>query len=146
MTEAMKELIPVFQDYYKWKQKQLGYKTMHGYDMSAPLSSKEEKISYSKAQELVLNTFKDFDPAIESMASQFFEKNWIDARQAGDKYGGAYSWAMDMHPLPQGLHKVMFLMDDGFICMKRSMLEQWLQYRTAVTASAASHGVSRRRA
>lgn len=98
MRMLLQEKIPVFRDYYAWKKKELGVETMHTYDLSAPISSKRPKLSFDEAKDHVLFCYRAFSPEFEKHAVRFFEERWIDARDSGTKYAGAYSWAMAAHP------------------------------------------------
>ncbi|MFN7161332.1 MAG: M3 family oligoendopeptidase [Candidatus Gracilibacteria bacterium] len=98
MRSLLEEKIPVFQDYYKWKKSQLGVEKMHTYDLSAPLSSKRPKLTFDEAKDYVLSCYGNFSEEFRSHASRFFDEKWIDARDSGTKYAGAYSWSMNKHP------------------------------------------------
>lgn len=98
MRATLQEKIPLFQSYYAWKKEQLGVETMHTYDLSASTSSKRPKLTFQEAKDYVLGCFKNFSPAFHTHAAAFFENHWIDARDSGTKYAGAYSWAMEKHP------------------------------------------------
>lgn len=98
MVEVTKKNAHTYQDYFAWKKEQLGLDVMMPYDTSAPLTESKEEISFEEARNMVLNCFGSFDEEMKSMANEFFEKKWIDAREGGNKYAGAYSWSMEKHP------------------------------------------------
>lgn len=77
--------------YYQLKKKRLGLETLYDYDRYAPLSSESEPIPFDHAQKTVLSAFRDFSQKAEEVASQFFEKEWIDAAVRPGKRGGAFS-------------------------------------------------------
>ena len=98
MIEVIKEYIPLYNEYYVWKKKELGLSEMYVYDMGAPLSTHEAPIPFDTAKDTVLATFSGFSEKFAGLAKQFFDNNWIDAREGGNKYAGAYSWSMYEHP------------------------------------------------
>ncbi len=98
MVEVTKANVHTYQDYFTWKKEQLGLDTMMPYDTSAPLTDEKEEISFDEARDMVLDCFGAFDGEMRDLAAQFFDKKWIDAREGGNKYAGAYSWSMEKHP------------------------------------------------
>ncbi|MBQ7502324.1 M3 family oligoendopeptidase [bacterium] len=77
-------------NYYRLKAKLLGLSKLYHYDRYAPLQDNDERVSYDKAKELVLEAFGEFDPSFREMAERFFAENWIDAKIAEGKRGGAF--------------------------------------------------------
>lgn len=98
MADAMKRHVPLYQEYYAWKKKDLGLRTFHGWDMTAPIAKKHKDIPFTEAKKMVLDCYNSFDKEIHDLARQFFDKKWIDAREGGNKYAGAYSWSMEKNP------------------------------------------------
>ena len=98
MVDVTKANVHTYQDYFSWKKEQLGLETMMPYDASAPLTDEKEEISFEEARDMVLDCFGTFDGEMRDLAAQFFDKKWIDAREGGNKYAGAYSWSMKEHP------------------------------------------------
>lgn len=98
MVASVAANVPLYQEYYAWKKEALGLETMHGWDMTAPLSQNHKDISFEEAREMVLACYRHFDPEVAELAGQFFTNGWIDAREGGNKYAGAYSWSMLHNP------------------------------------------------
>jgi oligoendopeptidase F len=87
--------------YYKIKAKILGLKKMQHFDRNAPLSGVEnEKISWPKAKDLVLEAYAEFSPQMAEIGAKFFENNWIDASVRKGKDSGAFSHSTipSVHP------------------------------------------------
>lgn len=77
--------------YYRLKARLLGLEKMATYDQYAPVATKLPNCSYADGRQMVLTAFGRFDPNMQQIASQFFEKNWIDAEVRTGKRGGAFS-------------------------------------------------------
>ena len=91
---------PLVARYYKIKREILGLDTLTHYDRYAPLFEAEETITYPEARQIVLEAFGDFAPEMRRRASDFFDKDWIDAPAAKGKVGGAFCSYVtpDKHP------------------------------------------------
>lgn len=86
--------------YYRVKREILGLDTLTHYDRYAPLFQAEGVVTYPEAREIVLDAFGSFSPTMGQLASEFFDKGWIDAPPGKGKQGGAYcsSVTPDLHP------------------------------------------------
>jgi len=91
---------PIVARYYRVKREILGVDTLTHYDRYAPLFEADEQLSYEEAREIVQDAFAEFSPEMSRIASEFFEKNWIDAAPTKGKEGGAYCMYVtpDLHP------------------------------------------------
>ncbi len=76
--------------YYSLKREVLGLDTLRDYDLAAPLFQAAETVPFSEAQEIVLDAFGRFSPQMRELASEYFDKQWIDAAPRKGKQGGAY--------------------------------------------------------
>ena len=88
------------QRYYKLKKSLLGVDEMFDYDRYAPIAKNRETIKWDRAKSMVLEAYGDFHPRMESIATEFFDKKWIDAAIRPGKRGGAYSASTvtNVHP------------------------------------------------
>jgi oligoendopeptidase F len=88
------------QRYYKLKKKLLGVDEMFDYDRYAPIAKNRETIKWDRAKSMVLEAYGDFHPRMKSIATEFFDKKWIDAAIRPGKRGGAYSASTvtNVHP------------------------------------------------
>ena len=91
---------PLVARYYEIKREILGLDMLTHYDRYAPLYQAEEIITYPEAQQIVLEAFGHFSPEMRHRASEFFDKNWIDAEATKGKQGGAFCSYItpDKHP------------------------------------------------
>jgi oligoendopeptidase F len=77
--------------YYNLKKKLLGFDKLYDYDRYAPLEEVETFYPWEQARDIVLKAFGSFHPIMESVATDFFELEWIDAPTQPGKKGGAFS-------------------------------------------------------
>ena len=76
--------------YYRTKRAILGLEIFRDYDLAAPLFQAAETVPFGEAQEIVLDAFGRFSPVLRDLASEYFDKQWIDAAPRPGKQGGAY--------------------------------------------------------
>ncbi|MFO7848101.1 MAG: M3 family oligoendopeptidase, partial [Balneolaceae bacterium] len=96
------------QRYYKLKKKLLGVDEMFDYDRYAPIAKNRETIKWDRAKSMVLEAYGDFHPRMKSIATEFFDKKWIDAAIRPGKRGGAYSASTVTN-----IHPYVFMNFDG---------------------------------
>ena len=86
--------------YYRLKSRLLGLDTLYDYDRYAPLPGAERQIPWSEAKETVLAAFGGFSERMRDIATEFFDRGWVDAPVANGKTGGAFSHPTtpDAHP------------------------------------------------
>jgi len=95
--------------YYKIKAKILGKKQLNYWDRNAPLSKKENQItSWNDAKNLVLEAYAEFSPQMQKIGTEFFKKNWIDAKTRPGKDSGAFS-----HPCVPSVHPYILMNYQG---------------------------------
>jgi len=97
LLKVFKKNLPIFQNYFKHKAKQLNHKLTR-YDIYAPLKTTNEKYTYEEAQSLVLEAFKPF-PEFEKNAALIL-KNHIDTEITQKKRSGAFCYAVTPDVLP----------------------------------------------
>lgn len=90
VVDVVKSNYDTVAEYYRLKDELLDLPQLYHYDRYAPLGEVEEKISYERAKQIVLEAFDEFDPKFKQMAEKFFVNNWIDAKVAEGKRGGAF--------------------------------------------------------
>jgi oligoendopeptidase F len=96
------------QRYYKLKRKLLKVDELFDYDRYAPILQTTKKVKWEEAKGMVLGAYGDFHPEMGSIASEFFEKKWIDAAIKPGKRGGAYSAST-----VTSVHPYIFMNYDG---------------------------------
>jgi oligoendopeptidase F len=76
--------------YYHLKRRLLGLDKLFDYDRYAPLFE-ETKCEWTKARQIVHDSYERFSPQAGSIVRQFFEGSWIDAELRPGKRSGAFS-------------------------------------------------------
>jgi oligoendopeptidase F len=108
LVNAVTSRYDVVNRYYKLLAKRLGLDKLYDYDRYAPVELSKKEVHWSEAQGMVLEAFGKFSPRMQSIAGEFFEKRWIDARIKPGKRGGAFC-----SPSTTDLHPYVFLNYDG---------------------------------
>jgi oligoendopeptidase F len=100
LVDAVSGRYDVVARYYRLLKNVLGLDELYDYDRYAPIEKVKRAVAWDDARALVLNAFTSFDGQMADIASEFFEKNWIDAAIKPGKRGGAYSasTSVDAHP------------------------------------------------
>lgn len=77
--------------FYKLKAKWLGVQKISYWDRNAPLPfSSDVHYSWDEAVKTVLNGYEHFSPKLKTIATDFFNKNWIDVPPRDGKRSGAF--------------------------------------------------------
>jgi len=105
--EAVKTMMTVTEsnyglahDYFRLKAKLLQLPRLALHDQYAPVGKEARPFPFAQAQQVILEAFETFDPALRQIAAEFFAKNWIDAEIRKGKRGGAFcaSPSPQLHP------------------------------------------------
>lgn len=106
MVEAVKDAFPQLSHrYYAMKAKWLGLETMQYWDRNAPLPKSDDRlIAWDEARDTILEAYKGFSPNMAEIASDFFEKRWIDAPARPGKSPGAFA-----HPTVPSAHPYILM-------------------------------------
>ncbi len=95
--------------YYKLKAKWFGKEALDYWDRNAPLpAAPARNFSWGEARELVLSAYAGFAPRMAQIATDFFDKRWIDAPVRPGKAPGAFS-----HPTVPSAHPYVLLNFQG---------------------------------
>ncbi|MCM1988310.1 M3 family oligoendopeptidase [Oceanirhabdus seepicola] len=98
MFSAIEESLPIFHKYYHKKAEILGHKVnLPFYDIFAPVSNNNTKISYSDAKDLIVSSFESFSEELADFAKKVFDERWIDAEPRKGK--GNYGLCVDIFPI-----------------------------------------------
>ena len=100
LMQAVERHYPVAQEYFRLKARLLGLERLKNTDVYAPIESVAESISFAQAQDLIVTAFGRFNEQFAAIASEFFQKRWIDAEVRAGKRGGAFCAALspEHHP------------------------------------------------
>ncbi|MBE9524632.1 MAG: oligoendopeptidase F, partial [Chloroflexi bacterium] len=81
----------IFQRYFRLKAKWLKVERLRRYDVYAPVAETAEKTyDFNAAAELVLESFREFDPRVAELAQRVFDQSHIDSEVRKGKQGGAF--------------------------------------------------------
>jgi oligoendopeptidase F len=77
-------------NYLNRKAELLGIEKLSWFDLDAPLSKVETKISYQEGAEFILNNFSQFGDKLASFARRAFEDEWIEGEDRPGKAPGGF--------------------------------------------------------
>jgi oligoendopeptidase F len=87
------------------KAQWLGLDTLEYWDRNAPLPGADEKyVLWDEAKNIVLSAYREFDSRLGQIATEFFDKPWIDAKPRQGKESGAFS-----HPTVPSVHPYILM-------------------------------------
>ncbi len=148
MMDTVEANAGLAQEYFRLKAKLLKLPKLAIYDQYAPLGAEAETCDYATARRYILDAFGEFSPRFRDLASEFFDRNWIDAAVRPGKVGGAYCMSLSprhhpyilcnytnnlrdvltvAHELGHGLH--------GMLARKQTAFEYHASLALAETAS-----------
>ena len=81
---------PMFQRYFALKAKWLGVEKIRRYDVYAPVVESDKSYTYQEAIEMVLDSYRGFDPDVAKHAETIFKTRHIDSEVRKGKRGGAF--------------------------------------------------------
>ncbi len=90
LLDVSKANAPLFQRYFRLKAKWIGMDKLRRYDIYAPVVKTREQIEYQEAVDLVLGSFRRFDPQVAEMAERLFAERHYDSEVRSGKQGGAF--------------------------------------------------------
>ncbi|MBI3247617.1 MAG: M3 family oligoendopeptidase [Deltaproteobacteria bacterium] len=94
MMQAVERHYPLAQGYFQLKAQMLGVEKLKNTDIYAPIEAEVEQVTFTEAKALILTAFGSFDERFAALASDFFDKRWIDAEVRPGKRGGAFCAAL----------------------------------------------------
>jgi oligoendopeptidase F len=84
----------VFQEYFLLKQRLLKLKTFHRYDLYAPYGAKSHRYTFHRAENMVMEAYKNFSPTLADLAAQVIREKHLDAAIRPGKMGGAFCYSV----------------------------------------------------
>ena len=90
LVEAVTARYDLPQRWYRLKASVLGIDRLADYDRMASLASSERLVGWSEARDTVLGAYRSFSPVLADAATQFFDRQWIDAPVRPNKRPGAF--------------------------------------------------------
>lgn len=101
LLEIFKKNLPLWHKYWRIRRKALGVKTLHPYDVWAPLTTKKHKVSFQQAVEWICEGLAPMgEEYVGVMRKGCLEERWVDWSPNAGKREGAFSTRVpsDTHP------------------------------------------------
>lgn len=101
LLDIFKKNLPLWHKYWKVRRKALGVKTLHPYDVWAPLTKKTHKVPFEKAVQWICEGLSPMgDEYVETMRKGCLHERWVDWAPNAGKRQGAFSTRVpeDTHP------------------------------------------------
>ncbi len=90
LLEVCERNAPLFQRFFRLKARWIGMERLRRYDIYAPVVKADKKYEYNQAAQMVLDSFRDFDPRIAELAERVFSADHLDSEVRKGKRGGAF--------------------------------------------------------
>jgi len=90
LLDVCRKNASVFQRYFALKAKTIGIDQLGRYDIYAPVAGTEKTYPYTEAVDLVLESFRRFEPRVAALAQKVFDENHIDSEIRHGKKSGAF--------------------------------------------------------
>ena len=106
LVDAVTSRMPdISHRYYALKAKWFGGDKLAWWDRNAPLIGDNDRhYSWQEAKDIAISSFAAFDPEMAEIATEFFDKGWVDAAVVAGKASGAFS-----HPTVPSAHPYILM-------------------------------------
>ena len=101
LIDIFKKNLPLWHKYWRIRRKALRVKTLHPYDVWAPLTTKKHKVPFEKAVDWICEGLAPMgDEYVQVMRKGCLEDRWVDWSPNAGKRQGAFSTRVpkDTHP------------------------------------------------
>ncbi len=90
LLEVCKGNATLFQRFFNLKARWLGVERLRRYDIYAPVAKSEKMYDFGDASEMVLESFREFEPRVADFAERVFVDDRLDSEVRKGKRGGAF--------------------------------------------------------
>jgi len=90
LLAVCRENVSIFHRYFKLKAKWIGMDRLGRHDLYAPVVETDRNYAFQESVDIVLDSFRRFDPKIAKLARRVFDENHIDGELRKGKRGGAF--------------------------------------------------------
>jgi pepF/M3 family oligoendopeptidase len=90
MWDAITSQKDIFVKYLERKAKLLGLEKLSWFDVDAPLSSANSKMSYDEAAQFIVEQFKTLSPKMAAFSEKAFVDGWVEAEDRSGKRPGGF--------------------------------------------------------
>ncbi|MBI5933064.1 MAG: oligoendopeptidase F [Chloroflexi bacterium] len=101
LLDIFKKKLPLWHKYWRIRRKALGVKTLHPYDVWAPLTTRKHKVPFTKAVDWISAGLEPMGAEyVNAMRKGCLEQRWVDWSPNAGKRQGAFSTRVpkDTHP------------------------------------------------
>ena len=92
IIETTRRKLPVWHRYWSVRRRVLGLDKLHPYDIFAPLTSHEPRITFEQAVDIICEGMRPLgDEYVQPMRRGLLEERWVDVYPNQGKRSGAYS-------------------------------------------------------
>ncbi|NIS79043.1 MAG: oligoendopeptidase F [Anaerolineales bacterium] len=90
LLDVCKANVPLFHQFFELKAQWLGEDRLRRYDVYAPVAKTEKTYAFGDAVEMVLESFRQFDPRVAKLAQQVLDEHHYDGEVRKGKRSGAF--------------------------------------------------------
>lgn len=90
LLEVCQQNAPLFQRFFELKAQWLGMDKLRRYDVYAPVAEADKDYDFEEAIELVLASYREFDPEVARLAQRVMVENHLDSEIRKGKRSGAF--------------------------------------------------------
>jgi oligoendopeptidase F len=90
LLEVCRENVGLFQRFFRLKARWLGMDRLRRYDLYAPVAQADKRYGFGAAAEMVLDSFRHFDPHVADLARRVYEQRHLDSEVRKGKRSGAF--------------------------------------------------------
>lgn len=90
LMDVCERNVKVFQDYFRFKARELGLPKLRRFDIYAPLAESTQRFPLDQAVDMVLTTYSEFSPAFADKAERIIDSRHVDSAPTKTKHGGAF--------------------------------------------------------
>jgi len=90
LLEVCRNNVSLFHKYFQLKARTLGVERLRRYDIYAPVTRSEKTYEFKDAANLVLDSFRRFEPQFADLADKVFKEHHLDSEVREGKRPGAF--------------------------------------------------------
>ncbi|MEA4910270.1 MAG: M3 family oligoendopeptidase [Chloroflexi bacterium] len=90
LLEVCRQNVSIFQRFFRLKARWLGVERLRRYDVYAPVVQSDKEYDFQQAAQMVMDSFRQFDPRFEELALRVFKADHVDSEVRKGKRGGAF--------------------------------------------------------
>jgi oligoendopeptidase F len=100
LMDVTKKNSKTFQRYFKLKAKHIGMERLRRYDIYAPVAKSDKAFEFGDAAQMVLESFRAFEPQVGELAQRVFDQDHLDSEVRKGKQSGAFCASINPENTP----------------------------------------------